>query len=285
MKLVVTGGRGQLGRSLVRRASGREVRALSRAELDICDPSAIADALARHAPDVVINAAAVTAVDAAELAPDRAFAVNAAGAGQVARACAARGIPLLHLSSDYVFDGGASTPIPEHAATAPLNAYGRSKARGEDEARAAGATIVRTSWLFDGAVREPGGFVQTIIGLALRERELRVVDDQRGRPTWADDLADALLALAALPARPPCIHVCGAEPTTWHGFAVAIVEHVAAHRPVTCERVVPIASSERAAAARRPAYSVLDTTLAERLAIPIRSWRPGLARTVAEVLG
>ena len=281
MKLLVTGSRGQLGRSLVRRATSETIVALPHRMLDICDPAAVAAALAHHAPDVVINTAAFTGVDAAETAPERAFAINAEGAGHVARACADRGIPLLHVSTDYVFSGDGTTPIPENTEPAPVNAYGRSKAEGERRVRAAGGTVVRTSWLF--AAFGPG-FVQTIMELATRERELRVVDDQHGRPTWALDLADALLDLAALRDRPAYIHVCGAGATTWHAFAAAIVETVRTFRPIACERVVPITSAERASLARRPAYSVLDTSRAEALGLPIRPWRPGLARTVAEAL-
>ncbi len=281
MKLLVTGSRGQLGRSLVRQATNQTIVALPHHTLDICDPTAVADALVHHAPDVVINTAAFTGVDAAEAAPERAFAVNADGAGHIARACADRGIPLLHVSTDYVFGGDGTVSITEDTVPAPVNVYGRSKAEGERRVRAAGGTVVRTSWLF--AAWGPG-FVQTIMELATRERELRVVVEQHGRPTWAHDLADALLALAVLRDRPACIHVCGAGATTWHGFAAAIVETVRTIRPIACERVVAITSAERASRARRPAYSVLDTSRAEALGVPIRSWRTGLARTIAESL-
>lgn len=287
MKVLVTGGGGQLARSLVRKAAasggGAAVVALPRAELDVRDPDAVLAAIVRHAPDVVINAAAFTAVDAAESAPTLAAAINAGGAGNVAHACAACGVRLLHVSTDYVFGGGRGpgAPIPEDAPTAPLNAYGRGKAEGERRVRVAGGTVVRTSWLFSAEGR---GFVHAILGAARRQGELRVVADQHGRPTWAPDLADALLALAARPERPTCVHVCGAGVTTWHAFACAIVEEARARGPIACERVVAISSEERASPARRPAYAVLATERAEALGLPIRPWRPGLARTVAEVL-
>ncbi len=281
MKLLVTGGGGQLGRSLVRRGGAHTVIALPRSKLDIRDPGAIEAALAAHAPDVVINAAGFTGVDAAELAPALASEVNARAAGLVACACAERGVPLLHVSTDYVFDGEGARPIAEGAIPAPLNAYGRSKAEGEQRVRDAGGTVVRTSWMF--AAAGPS-FVHTITRLALRDRQLRVVADQHGRPTWAPDLADALIALAAMPDRPPCVHVCGDGAATWHEFAAAIVEGVRMYRTIPCERVVPITTAEYVTPARRPAYSVLDTTLARELGLPIRPWRSGLARTLAEEL-
>lgn len=281
MKFLVTGGGGQLGRSLVKRAGAHAVIALPRARLDIRDAGAIAAALATHAPDAVINAAGFTGVDAAEDAPALASEVNSWAAGLVARACAERAVPLLHVSSDYVFAGDGDRPITEDAEVAPRTAYGRSKAEGERRVLDAGGTVVRTSWLF--AAFGPS-FVQTITRLAQHERELRVVADQHGRPTWAPDLADALFALAALRERPSCVHVCGAGATTWHAFAAAIVEGVRTYRPITCQRVVPITTAEHAAPAPRPAYSVLDTSLAERLGLPIRPWRAGLARTLAEEL-
>jgi dTDP-4-dehydrorhamnose reductase len=281
MKVVVTGGRGQLGRALVRRAGAHTVIALARHELDICDEPAVIAHYTETAPDLVINAAAYTAVDKAETERARAFAVNADGAGIVARACAARSIPMLHVSTDYVFDGTLDRPYREDDAPHPLGVYGESKLAGERAVAAAGGTIVRTSWLFG-----EGGpsFVHTMLRLAAERPVLRVVADQRGCPTWADDLADALLALAAVPTRAACYHVCGAEPTTWHGFASAIVAEARRYRVLACERIEEIATVDYPTPAKRPASAVLDTTRIRALGIATPSWRTGLAAVVAREL-
>ena len=281
MRILVTGGRGQLGRSVVRRgaARGHEVIAPGRDELDVRDPDHIARWLDEVGPSLVIGAAAYTAVDRAEAEPALAFAINAEGAGNVARACLARDIPLLHLSTDYVFDGTQAEPYREDAPVRPLGVYGASKARGEELVRAAGGTVVRTSWLF-GA----GGpsFVHAILRRATHEPVLRVVSDQRGCPTWADDLAEVVLRLGALPTREATYHACGAEPTTWHAFAQAIVDEARRLRPLACERVEPITTADYPTAARRPASSVLDTSRLGALGIHLPSWRDGLARVLAE---
>jgi dTDP-4-dehydrorhamnose reductase len=283
MKVLVTGGRGQLGRATARRcaASGHEVVAVDVEELDIRDREACDRALARHRPEVVINAAAYTAVDRAETERDAAFAVNAAGAGNVARACEAAGIRVLHVSTDYVFDGTSTVPYREDDPLAPLGAYGESKAAGEALVHAAGGTVVRTSWLF-----EAGGpsFVNTMLRLCQERPVLRVVNDQIGCPTWADDLADALLVLAQRASVERTYHFCNDGVTSWHGFAVAIIEAARAHRAIACERVEAITTAEYPTPARRPAYSVLDTTRIRAAGAVPPSWRRGVDAVVAEVL-
>lgn len=283
MKILVSGGHGQLGRSVARRgpARGHQVAAAGRSELDLRDPARTAAELDRAAPDLVINAAAYTAVDRAESARDDAFAINATAAGDLARACAVRRIPLIHVSTDFVFDGRSTVPYREDDPVAPLGVYGESKAAGERAVRDAGATVVRTSWLF--ATRGPG-FVQTMLRLAAERPVLRVVDDQRGCPTWAEDLADALIALAELGAPAAIYHYCGDGPTTWHGFAVAIVEQARRYRALACERIDAITTAEYPTPARRPAYSVLDTARIRALGIVPPAWTIGLARVVAEEL-
>jgi dTDP-4-dehydrorhamnose reductase len=257
------------------------VVALDVEHLDIRDRDALDRSLAQHRPDVVINAAAYTAVDRAETERDAAFAINATGAGNVARACEAAGIRALHVSTDYVFDGTNAVPYVETDPVAPLGAYGESKAAGEVLVHAAGGTIVRTSWLF-----EAGGpsFVNTMLRLCQERPVLRVVDDQLGCPTWADDLADALLVLAQRPTVERTYHFCNEGMTSWHGFAVAIVESARAHRPVATERVDAITTAEYPTPARRPAYSVLDTTRIRAAGAEPPSWRRGLEVVVAEVL-
>lgn len=283
MKVLVTGSNGQLGRATVRRcaAASHAVVAVDVEHLDIRDRDAVDRALAQHGPDVVINAAAYTAVDRAETERDAAFAVNATGAGNVARACEAAGIRLLHISTDYVFDGTKAVPYVETDPLVPIGVYGESKAAGEALVHAAGGTVVRTSWLF-----EAGGpsFVHTMLRLFQERPVLRVVSDQVGCPTWADDLADALLVLAQRPAIERTYHFCNEGVTSWHGFAVAIVEAARVHRPGACERVDAITTAEYPTPARRPAYSVLDTARIRAAGAVCPSWRRGLEVVVAEVL-
>ena len=279
MKILVTGGRGQLGRSLARAAAtrGDAVVALGPDTLDITVPAQIADALRAHEPDVVVNGAAYTAVDRAEAERDRAFAINADGAGQVARACAARSVPLLHVSTDYVFDGTQARPYREDDPVSPINVYGASKASGERQVADAGGIVVRTSWLFG-----EGGpsFVHSMLRLARERPALQIVADQHGCPTCADDLATALLQLATRQ-RSGIYHACGDGPTTWHGFAAAIVDEARRHTALACERVEPITTAEYPTPARRPAYSVLDTGRLRALGITLPSWRVGLRRVIA----
>lgn len=275
MKILVTGGRGQLGRSIAARAN---VWAPDVDELDVCDPAQAAR-VAGH--DLVINAAAYTAVDKAEGERDKAFAINRDGAGHLARACAERGIRLLHVSTDYVFDGTGTWPYREDDPIAPLGVYGASKADGEQAVHDAGGTVVRTSWLF-----AEGGpsFVHTMLRLAKERPVLRVVADQRGCPTYAGDLADALLALGELPALAATYHYCNAGETTWHAFATAIIEEARGRTSLACERVEAITTAEYPTPAKRPAYSVLDTTRIREIGIVPPSWQAGLARVVAHAL-
>jgi dTDP-4-dehydrorhamnose reductase len=283
MKILVTGGHGQLGRSVVLRgaAHGHEIAAHDLATLDICDEPQVRRVLEAFGPELVINGAAYTAVDKAESERERAYAVNRDGAGLLARVCAANQVPLLHVSTDYVFDGTASRPYGENDRLGPLGVYGESKAEGEHAVHEFGGTVVRTSWVF--ATKGPS-FVQTMLRLAKERPVLRVVADQHGCPTWADDLADALIELGARRDLAPVYHYCGAGPTTWHGFATAIVEEARRHRTIACERVDAIATAEYPTPARRPAYSVLDTTRIRGLGIIPPHWNIGLASVVAQEL-
>jgi dTDP-4-dehydrorhamnose reductase len=283
MNLLVTGGRGQLGRALARcgAAAGHHVTAVDVDQLDIRDRAAVSAAIVAHHATVVINAAAYTAVDKAETERDAAFAINAIGAGNVALAAAEHRVRMFQVSTDYVFDGQSTRPYREDDARAPLGVYGASKAAGETAVRDAGGTIVRTSWLFEA---QGPSFVQTMLRLAADRPVLRVVADQQGCPTWADDLATALVALAGQPELDGIYHYCNAEPTTWHGFAAAIIEEGRRHRTLACERIEPITTADYPTPARRPAYSVLDTTRIRGVGIVPPSWRPGLATVVAHAL-
>ncbi len=280
MRILITGGHGQCGRRLIVRgaARGLQVLARSRAELDICDPDALASRLAADAPDAVVNAAAFTQVDAAETAGEATYAVNAIGAGNVARACAAQGIPLLQLSTDYVFDGELGRPYREDDPPGAVGEYGASKAAGEALVLAAGGTVIRTSWVF----AEGGhGFVQRILAGLASKPSIRVVTDLHGTPTWADDLADALLELAVRGAPGGILHYTGDGATSRHGFACAIAE--AAGIDVT--RVVPTTSEDDRRNAARPRATVLDTTKIQALGIVPRPWTIGLARVVSAERG
>lgn len=279
MTVVVTGGDGRLGRALARRGG---VVAVGRAALDVTDPAAIAAGLDALAPAVVINAAAYTAVDRAETDEAAAMAVNAGGAERLARACAARGIPLVHVSTDHVFDGRAGRTYREDEPVAPVNAYGRSKAAGERAVLAAGGVVVRTSWLF-GA--DGDGFVPRVVARAIAGEPLRVVADQHGCPTWVDHLADALLVMAARPVPAGVYHYRGDEPTTWHGFATAIVDALARAGRCAPVAVEPIATESWPAAAARPAYAVLDTGRIEALGFVPGRWRDGLAAVIRTLVG
>jgi dTDP-4-dehydrorhamnose reductase len=283
--LLVTGAHGQLGRALAGAvAPGRTVVALDRAALELCDPASIEAALSALAPAAVINAAAYTGVDRAEQERDAAHAVNAIAPGVLAAACARRAIPLVHVSTDYVFDGTLRRPYREDDPVAPLGVYGETKAAGERAVIAAGGIVLRTSWLFSATGHN---FVRTIVRLASERSELRVVADQHGCPSFAGDIAGAAIGLAvrATAGAPlaSIYHAASAGPTTWHDFASAIVEAVRARRPVACERVVPITTADYPTPARRPAYSVLDTTRIRALGIELPSWTVGLARVITEL--
>ncbi|MFD7658092.1 dTDP-4-dehydrorhamnose reductase [Actinosynnema sp. NPDC059797] len=290
LALLVPGGRGQLGRDLVASAPADGlVRAPSSAELDLTDDAAVADAvagLAAAARDaglrpVVVNAAAYTAVDAAETDEDRAFAVNATGPGLLARRCAEHDVPLLHVSTDYVFPGDGTRPYEPSDGTGPRSAYGRTKLAGEERVLAAWdrSWVVRTAWVYG---RHGSNFVKTMARLAGSREQLSVVDDQVGSPTWSLDLARGLVSLASLvvaggpPAR--VLHATNAGETTWCGFARAVFEELG----LDPARVLPCTTDEFPRPARRPAYSVLSGKAWEEAGLPpLRHWREALSEAVA----
>jgi dTDP-4-dehydrorhamnose reductase len=269
---------------------GLAVHAAGRDELDVTDGAAVADTVARLAPRLVVNAAAYTAVDRGETEPAAAYAVNRDGPAHLARACALTGAPLVHVSTDYVFDGTNRAAYSEDDAVAPLGVYGASKLAGEEAVRAAldRHLILRTAWVY-GVDR--GNFVRTILRLGAERELLRVVDDQRGSPTAAADLAGAALAVARrlLEHAPPAggfgtFHCAGGGETTWHGFAREIFR-LAAARGVRVPRLEPITTADYPTPARRPANSVLDCArLARVYGIRLRPWRAALAETLDRIL-
>ncbi len=282
-RVLVTGGRGLLGTALcrlLRARPGVELDAADLPELDITQWDGLQARLQRTRPQLVINCAAYTAVDACETDEAAAVRVNATGAGLVARAAAEAEARLIHLSTDYVFAGSASTPYREDQPAGPpeqLTAYGRSKLLGEREVRSAhpAAVIVRTAWLYgpDGP-----GFPQAILRKAVQEGKLRVVNDQRGSPTYAPDLAAALLTLAGSSHAVGVFHITNAGECTWHDFAVELVRQAGLDVPV-----IPVTSGEFPRPARRPAYSVLDNRRYNQLAgRPLRAWREATAEFVRE---
>jgi len=266
MKILVTGGAGAMGQAIARHGA----IALDRAALDIGDAAAVAAALKAHAPAAVINAAAYTLVDRAEQERDAAFAANAKGAGVIARACADAGVPLVHISTDYVFDGAATRPYREDDPVNPLSVYGESKAEGERLVLAAGGCVVRTSWVF---ARGANAFVQKIAARLAAPGPLTVVADRHGCPTWADDLAAVLVELATRGAPAGVWHYAGEPATTWHGLACAIAEELG-EDPA---RIAPSVAVDPPGGARRPPYSVLDTSKLRAIGITPRPWRAGLA--------
>lgn len=282
MTLVIFGAGGQVGRDLADRAAARglAVRAFARSEVDVTDAAAVADAL--RGADFVANCAAYTAVDKAESERDQAFAVNATGPGIIAQACADAGAALLHISTDYVFRGNGDRPWREDDPTAPLSVYGESKAAGEAAVRAVlpRHVILRTAWVF---AAHGNNFVRTMLRLGAERPELRIVADQKGGPTAAADIAEAILAireraLAAGFAGWGTYHFAGAPVTTWHGFAAAIFD--AADGPSPALR--PIATAEYPTPASRPANSVLDCSkISQVFGIAQPDWRQSLAATLA----
>lgn len=279
----MTGAGGQLGRALVSGLGDRVVCALGRGELDVTDADAVAAAVRSARPDAIFNAAAYNKVDAAETEPHEAMAVNGTGPLHLARAAEEAGALLVHVSTDYVFDGARSEPYAEEDAPRPINVYGVSKRAGElmvDAVAASGAStlLVRTSGVFGpGGSRAKGGsFVDRILERARAGAPLRVVDDQRFAPTYAPDLAEALIALVDRRAR-GLVHVANEGACTWHELALAVLELAGLKAAVE-----PIPAAELGAPARRPPCSVLSTArYRDLIGRPLRPWRAALA----EMLG
>jgi dTDP-4-dehydrorhamnose reductase len=282
MRIAVTGSRGQVAASLIERAGkGVEVVALGRPAFDLEDRGAVIAGLERARPEVVVNAAAYTAVDKAEVEEAVAIRVNGDGAGHVAEAAERLGVPLLHLSTDYVFDGALPRPYREEDPTGPTGAYGRSKLIGEKRVaeRCPNSVILRTAWIYS-----PFGanFVRTMLRLNETREEVSVVADQIGNPTSALDIADALLAIAARvkddssPALRGVFHMTGSGEASWADFAEAIFCEAAA-RGRRSTRVKRIASADYPTLARRPANSRLDNEKLRRVyGFKLLEWRASL---------
>lgn len=291
MRIAVTGTAGQVALALAERGppAGVDVIAVGRPGLDLMRPDSVLPALRAAEADAIVSAAAYTAVDQAEGDTATAFAVNAAGAGAVAAAAREMGVPLLHLSTDYVFDGALDRPYREDDPTAPLGVYGASKLAGEEAVLSAGgrAAVFRTAWVYSPFGRN---FVKTMVGLAASRSEVSVVADQQGRPTSALDIADALVAAARRlvsapqdPALQGVFHLAGGDDATWCALAQATFDRLAAAgRPHCVAR--PIPASQYPTPARRPANSRLDgAKLKAVYGIEVPGWRASLSETVARL--
>lgn len=291
MKVLVLGRSGQLARALVERGADRpelRIETAARPEVDFAEPESAATAIRERQPDLVINAAAYTAVDKAEDEPELARRINADAVGEAARAAAEVGAPFVHVSTDYVFDGSASTPIDEDQPVAPLGVYGHTKLKGEEQVRAAHRehVILRTAWVVSPFGRN---FVRTMVEAARSRPELTVVGDQRGSPTSALDLADAILVLAGqigegrrdLFGR--TFHLAGSGEASWAEFAAAIMDEARA-RGLSHVPVRAIATAEWPTRAARPAYSVLDNRrFAKATGFLMPHWRESLREIVARL--
>ena len=289
MKILVTGREGQVARSLAERGSQHELIFAARPDFDLSDSDSVARAIESAGPDLVIAAAAYTAVDQAEDEPELAMAINGEAPGHIGRAAAKVGAPVLHLSTDYVFDGSGERAWREDDPTGPIGVYGKTKLAGEEALAASGASyaILRTAWVYSPF---GGNFVKTMLRLAESRDALNVVNDQHGNPTSALDIADALLTVAdrwqAEPAHGAnaIYHFAGTGSTNWADFARAIFAESARHGGPTCT-VTGIPASEYPTKAARPANSRLDCTkFAETFGHTAPRWKVSLAETVARLL-
>jgi dTDP-4-dehydrorhamnose reductase len=289
MKILVFGAGGQVGREVCRATWPARYQLLpfERKAIDITGSASVSETLRRERPDLVINLAAYTAVDRAESEPEAAWAVNCAGAAHLAAACEESGATLVHLSTDYVFNGRKIDAYREDDAVDPLGVYGRSKEAGERAVRAAleQHVILRTAWVFGASGIN---FVKTMLRLAGERAVLRVVADQRGCPTAAADIAAALIAIAEYIERGETrwgtYHFAGDAAVSWHGFAEAIFE-LAVPQLALRPRLEPIATEQYPTPAQRPINSVLDCRRIERtFGVPPSPWRTSLAAVIQELL-
>lgn len=293
MRLLIAGWQGQVARALVEAAPGCPdvtACAVGRAALDICEARSIERALSRIEPSIVINSAAYTAVDKAETDSERAFALNRDGARLLAEAAARRGIPIIHLSSDYVYDGHKASPYVETDPASPTTVFGQSKLEGEQAVQHANPkhVILRTAWVFSPSGRN---FVKTMLGQAAEQERVRVVDDQHGSPTYAPHLVTAILELARQLSAGTSeqgawgvYHAAGSGTTTWRALAEEVFRRSAAlGGPFAA--VDPIASADYPTAAQRPANSQLDCGKLERtFGLRLPAWQEGVAECVDRLL-
>lgn len=286
MKVLITGAQGQVGCALLKSVPAHVAAiGLSHGELDIGDVQGVMGLIQAHRPDLIINAGAYTAVDKAESEPQLAERANTAGPHNLAVAARATGARLLHLSTDFVFDGTASKPYATDAPTNPQSTYGRTKRAGEEAVRQTlpdTSVVLRTAWVY---AAQGNNFVRTMLRLMAAKGAVRVVADQIGTPTAAHSLAEVIWALAVRPDVSGTYHWTDAGVASWYDFAVAIAEESAVIGLLPAEvRVDAIATEEYPTPAKRPGYSVLDKrSLLARLSVPARHWRSNLRTVLAEL--
>lgn len=293
MRLLIAGWQGQVARGLVEMAPGDPhvtACAVGRPALDICEAKTIERAMVNTGPDVVINSAAYTAVDKAESEAEQAFRMNRDGAKALAEAAARRNVPIIHISTDYVFDGSKSEPYREDDAPGPVTVYGRSKLEGEQAVREANPrhVIVRTAWVHSAT---GNNFIKTMLRLAGERDELRVVDDQHGNPTYAPHLCSAILNIARqIKGRSEddavwgLYHAAGQGTTTWCGLARAVMR-LSGERGGPSVPVRPITTADYPTAAARPANSALDCSkLKDAFGLELPSWQHGAEVCVQRLL-
>jgi dTDP-4-dehydrorhamnose reductase len=284
-KILLTGITGQLGQELFPHLQAvGTVTGCDRDTLDLANPDSIRPVMSTVQPDVVVNCAAYTAVDQAEREPDRAMAINGTGVGILAQESHKWGARLLHVSTDYVFDGTQSQPYRETDTTHPLGQYGESKLAGEEAIRQVGgdAIILRTAWVY--GTGGSGNFVKTMLRLGSQREELGVVTDQVGSPTWTGDLAAAIASMVQLAIPPGTYHYTNSGVASWYDFAIAIFEEAQALGfPLKIQRVKPISTEEYPTPARRPSYSVLSLAkIASTLGTYPPHWRQGLRQMLQD---
>jgi dTDP-4-dehydrorhamnose reductase len=285
MKLVITGAAGMTGAEAARQATARgwECACFTRADLDVADAAAVEEIIRREKPDVIVNAAAYTAVDAAETDTERAMTINGTAPGYLAASAERHGAALIHISTDYVFDGTARRAYRPDDKVGPINVYGESKLAGEIAVRASSTrhAIVRTSWVYS---HEGKNFVRTMLKAGAERDEVRVVSDQHGRPTAASDLASALLNVARVMKADESVagtfHFANSGETTWYEFAQQIFRIRGGRAP----KVTPITAEQFPTPARRPQWSVLDTTtFEETFGMTPSPWTTALAETLKRI--
>jgi dTDP-4-dehydrorhamnose reductase len=291
MKMLITGAHGQLGRDIIdqSQSKGYQVQAPSEDDLDITDLGKVDHIITHLQPDLVINTAAYTQVDKAESEAAVAFKVNKTGCTHLARICNKNHIPLVHISTDYVFDGRKGTPYIETDSISPLGVYGRSKAEGESEIRSIlkEHIILRTSWLY-GIYGQ--NFVKTMLNLATRKQKIRVVSDQYGSPTNAADLARAILTISdrlhpGSDVDWGTYHYCGQGVISWHTFAQKIMDLARLHGGIRTAQVEPVATADYPTRAVRPVYSALDCgRISKHFGLDPQPWQKSLEITIRKLL-
>lgn len=290
MKVIVTGSNGQVGKELCKKgkARGFDITALDLPDFDITDPEAVDRAVCRDNIFAVINAAAYTAVDKAESEPDTAFRVNQKGPANLASSCKKQGIPLVHISTDYVFDGSKKDAYIETDPVSPVGIYGKSKAAGESDVRTIlrEHIILRTAWLCS---EHGNNFVKTMIKLGQERDKIGVVADQYGCPTFAPDLAEAILDIIGQVSEKRDIpwgtyHYCGKGVITWYDFAKKALELAGDHTALKVQHIVPLSTEEYPTPTQRPANSAMDCSLIEKNfnVIP-KHWQDSLNNLVKQL--